>query len=65
VTTQGQVIRTPIKTVSKLGRATQGVTLIRMHEGDRVASVTALKEPEGDAITQEELEIDEAAPEAA
>jgi DNA gyrase subunit A len=46
VTSQGQVIRTPLKSVSKLGRATQGVTLIRMATGDTVASVTLLRESE-------------------
>lgn len=38
---KGQVIRLPIKTVSVLGRATQGVRLMRFSEkGDGVATVT-------------------------
>lgn len=37
----GQVIRTPFKTVSQLGRDTQGVRIMRFKAGeDRVASVT-------------------------
>ncbi|MDD4607182.1 MAG: DNA gyrase subunit A [Patescibacteria group bacterium] len=41
VSEKGQVIRLPLKSVSTLGRATQGVCLMRFKEkGDRVASVT-------------------------
>ena len=40
---QGQVIRLPLKTVSVLGRATQGVRLMRFSEAtDKVASVTII-----------------------
>jgi len=38
---KGQVIRLPLKSVSVLGRATQGVRLMRFSEpSDKVASVT-------------------------
>ena len=41
ISEQGQVIRITLKTVSVLGRATQGVRLMRFKEGgDSVASVT-------------------------
>lgn len=41
VSRQGQVIRLPLKSVSVLGRATQGVRLMRFKEGnDKVASLT-------------------------
>jgi DNA gyrase subunit A len=41
ISTQGQVIRTPFESVPSLGRATQGVRLMRFKdEGDGVASVT-------------------------
>lgn len=41
ISNQGQVIRLPLSSVSVLGRATQGVRLMRFKEGDdRVASVT-------------------------
>ncbi len=39
VSRKGQVIRTAIKEVSVLGRATQGVRIMRLQAGDRVASV--------------------------
>lgn len=41
ISTNGQVIRLPIKSISVLGRATQGVRLMKFKEGDdTVASVT-------------------------
>ncbi|MEK9183428.1 MAG: DNA gyrase subunit A [Patescibacteria group bacterium] len=41
MSTKGQIIRLPFGTVSVLGRATQGVRLMRFKEdGDKVASVT-------------------------
>ncbi|MDP2648197.1 MAG: DNA gyrase subunit A [Candidatus Yanofskybacteria bacterium] len=39
VSRKGQVIRTSIASVSMLGRATQGVRIMRLDPGDRVASV--------------------------
>lgn len=43
VSEKGQVIRLPFKSVSSLGRATQGVRLMRFKEkGDKVASVTLI-----------------------
>ena len=36
----GQVIRLPIKGISRLGRATQGVILMRLSKGDKVTSLT-------------------------
>lgn len=43
ISTRGQVIRTPLKSVSILGRATQGVRIMRLNEGDKVASITLIK----------------------
>lgn len=40
---QGQTIRLPIKSIPKLSRATKGVHLIRLNEGDEVATVTVIK----------------------
>ncbi len=41
ISDKGQVIRLPLKSVSKIGRATQGVRLMKFKEkGDKVASVT-------------------------
>jgi len=42
----GQVIRTNLKSVKRLGRDTQGVTLMRLNKGDKVASMTLLKKEE-------------------
>jgi len=44
ISVKGQVIRTPLKAVSTLGRATQGVRIMRFKaEGDKVASITLLE----------------------
>src|SRR3989339_1799465 len=43
ISVKGQVIRTPLKTVPTLGRATQGVRIMRFKlEDDKVASITLL-----------------------
>ena len=42
VSRKGQVIRIPMKSIPLLGRATQGVRIMRMGEGDRAASITSV-----------------------
>ncbi len=42
ISQKGQVIRTPLAAIPKLGRATQGVRIMRMDAGDAVASITTL-----------------------
>ena len=42
ISKKGQVIRTPISTVPKISRATQGVRTMRLDEGDKVASATCI-----------------------
>ena len=44
VSMQGQVIRIPLKSAKLLGRDTQGVRLMRLRKGDRVASVSVVNE---------------------
>ena len=44
ISRKGQVIRTGIKSVSILGRATQGVRIMRLEEGDKVASGVCVKD---------------------
>ena len=39
---KGQVIRTALESISKLGRQTQGVTIMKLRAGDKVASITCL-----------------------
>jgi DNA gyrase subunit A len=42
ISTKGQVIRVALKNISKLGRATQGVRIMKLASGDRVASITVV-----------------------
>jgi DNA gyrase subunit A len=42
VSKKGQVIRTSISSISLLSRATQGVRIMKMREGDSIASMVAL-----------------------
>jgi DNA gyrase subunit A len=42
----GITIRMPVNGISELGRATQGVKLIRLDEGDEIAAITQLDEDE-------------------
>lgn len=42
ISKKGQVIRTTLETISALGRATQGVRIMKLESGDKVASVTCL-----------------------
>ncbi len=42
VSKKGQVIRTSVAEISKLSRATQGVRVMKMREGDSIASMAAL-----------------------
>lgn len=50
ISQQGQTIRLPLKSVKRLGRDTQGVTLMRFREADdKVASMTVFRERE-DAV---------------
>jgi DNA gyrase subunit A len=39
ITTAGQIIRQRIGNLRRIGRSTQGVHLIRLDEGDHVASI--------------------------
>ncbi len=42
ISRSGQTIRTPLNAVSMLGRATQGVRVMRLDESDKVASATII-----------------------
>ena len=44
ISRKGQVIRTSVKSISLLGRATQGIRIMRLEEGDKVASGACLKD---------------------
>jgi DNA gyrase subunit A len=55
VTAQGMMIRTSAAGVRRIGRATQGVKLIELGEGDQVVAVAKLAEREEDETDQEGL----------
>ncbi len=67
VTDGGQVIRMPVSGISVIGRNTQGVTLIRLAEGEKVVALARVTEPangEVDAAADEaEQQASSAAPE--
>lgn len=42
VSRKGQVIRIPLSSVTKSGRATQGVRIMRLDSGDKISSVTVV-----------------------
>ena len=42
VSKKGQIIRTPIEQISLLGRATQGVRVMKLKSGDELASITTV-----------------------
>lgn len=42
ISQKGQIIRVEISNIPSLGRATQGVRIMRMNEGDKIASVAAV-----------------------
>ncbi|MFH1183035.1 MAG: DNA gyrase subunit A [Candidatus Moraniibacteriota bacterium] len=53
---EGQVIRTPMKSIPILGRNTQGVKIIRLNGGDKVASGDVIKEQKDAKNGQERME---------
>jgi len=59
ISTQGQTIRLGLKDIPELGRATQGVRIMRMNDGDSVASLAlvdkTLEAEEGDEDPVEEV----------
>jgi DNA gyrase subunit A len=44
VTQQGQIIRTPVDGIRTAGRSTRGVVIFRLEDGDKVVSVSRLRE---------------------
>lgn len=52
ISTSGQIIRVPLKTVSKIGRATQGVRIMKLPEKDKVCNVALVHEPEDEESKQ-------------
>ena len=54
VSSQGQTIRLGLKDIPELGRATQGVRIMRMNDGDEVVSLALV-----DAAPDDEDELDD------
>ncbi|HPN67356.1 MAG TPA: DNA gyrase subunit A [bacterium] len=55
ISANGQVIRTPIEKIRMMGRATQGVIVMRIGKGDGVASITFLSDLDEEADRQRGL----------
>src|SRR3990172_2947158 len=49
ISTGGVLIRTPVGQIREMGRSTQGVTLINLDAGERLAGIEKIVEPEEDA----------------
>ncbi len=47
--TSGVLIRTRVKEIREMGRATQGVTLMNVEKGEKLAGLSRIAEPEEDA----------------
>src|SRR5439155_18940157 len=56
ISQQGMILRTKAGDIRTIGRATQGVRLIEMEEGDAVVSVAKLAEREDDLEESKEIE---------
>jgi len=52
ITDKGQVIRTNISGISLMGRATQGVRVIRLKDGEKVVAAEKILDPEEENIDQ-------------
>lgn len=65
ITTDGIVVRTKVEQIREMGRATQGVTLIRVDQGTKLSGVQRVVETvtEGD-LGQQETEDEEALPQS-
>lgn len=50
----GITIRTGIQDIREAGRATQGVTLIRLDEGDEIAAISQIEEQEEETVNPED-----------
>lgn len=64
ISSDGTIIRLNVNDISVLGRATQGVTLMRMNEGINVVTIARIlkdetEEVEHEEVDQEEVEVEE------
>jgi DNA gyrase subunit A len=63
ITTGGVLIRTRVAEIRELGRATQGVTLIALDDGEKLAGLEKVVESEDDAENGQEKDAADSAPE--
>jgi DNA gyrase subunit A len=56
ITTQGMVNRTHVDEIRVIGRNTQGVRIMNLNEGDKIASIAKVAQEDGDAAAQAETE---------
>jgi DNA gyrase subunit A len=56
ISRQGTIIRTPLKNISKIGRATQGVRIMRVAENDKICSIASIPKIIDDETTEENTE---------
>ena len=47
-TAKGMVIRTSLKNIRVMGRAAQGVRVVKLHEGDKVTDLVKVVDNSGD-----------------
>jgi DNA gyrase subunit A len=52
ITDAGQVLRCKVKSISTMGRATQGVTLMDLAEGEKLVAIAQLAESDEPAATE-------------
>jgi DNA gyrase subunit A len=56
ITTGGMVNRTHVREIRVVGRNTQGVRIMGLKEGDKIASIAKVAEEEGETMTDETTE---------
>ena len=56
ITTRGMVNRTHVSEIRVVGRNTQGVRIMGLKEGDKIASMAKVAQEEGEATTEETIE---------
>jgi len=55
ITTSGKVIRTPINSISLIGRNTMGVRIVNLEEGEKVASIAQVAEADEEVLEEDVL----------
>jgi DNA gyrase subunit A len=58
ISDQGTLVRTRVSEVSTLGRNTQGVTLIKVQEGERLVGVAPILDADEDDFASDHTNVD-------